>query len=480
MSASQGASQNGKPGREKKRGLLVPVLVAVLIGAMVGAGGVWLALKYSERSGGAETSAKKPLYQCPMHPTITSDHPGDCPICGMKLVPVEPTAPEKNAAPGVRTIAFYRSPMDPRQTSPAPKKDKMGMDYLPVYEDELSGEGAPVPGLATITVDPQRQQIIGLRTAKVTRGPVGGSFRTVGTIAVDQRRVRVANLKVDGYVERISVNFTGQTVRRGQPLFSIFSPTLFEAENEYLLALQSIPALDGGTVGDNAASSLAAAARRKLELLDVPSAEIKRLERGGKAARRLTIYSPLSGVVTAKNVVQGSHLNPGDATYEITDLGEVWLLADAYESELARVKVGMTATLTLSAYPNRVYTGQVEFVDPLVNPQTRTAKVRLSFKNPTGELRPGLFGEVVIQAETRQALLIPFDAVLPSGTMNVVFVSLGQGKFQPREVLLGSRSGDQVEVTRGLAEGEEVVTRANFLIDSESRLRASLSALGEK
>jgi Cu(I)/Ag(I) efflux system membrane fusion protein len=185
-------------------------------------------------------------------------------------------------------------------------------------------------------------------------------------------------------------------------------------------------------------------------------------------------------VVTAKNVVEGSRVGPGDAPYEITDLGAVWAMADAYETELPHVRVGMPATLTLQAVPNRPFRGRVVFIDPLLNPETRTVKVHLHFPNPTGELKPEMYGEVVLQGKTKEGLRIPVDAVIHSGTKDVVFLALGEGKFQPREVRLGPKSGDQVEVAQGLDEGEEVVTRANFLIDSESQLRASLAALGGK
>lgn len=471
-----------KPAAGPKRRALIPAFVAFLIGALTGGGGLWLLLRYTHQTSGLAASAVKQLYQCPMHPTITSDHPGDCPICGMKLVPV-PSATgvgDVPLQPPKRRIAFYRSPMNPNQTSPVPAKDEMGMDYLPVYEDELGGEGAGVPGLATVVIDPSRQQIIGLRTAKVTRGPVGGSFRTVGTIEVDPRRVRRIHVKVEGFVEKIYLDFVGKPVRRGDPLFSLYSPSLLQAQNEYLLALETRETLAaGGTTVSEHVSALAEAGRQKLELWDVPKSELRRLERTGRPQKTITFYSPLSGVVTAKNIVQGSYVTPGDTPYEITDLGEVWVMADAYESELGLVRLGMPVALTLQAYPNRSFSGRVVFIDPLINPATRTLKVHLHFLNPSGELMPGMFGEVTLQGLTREALRIPFDAVVRSGSRDVVFVALGEGKFAPREIRLGRRDGELIEVVSGLQEGEEVVTRATFLVDSESRLRASLAAFGE-
>ena len=464
------------PSRRFGAGALAVALVA---GLAAGGAAVLLAGR-ARHHGPAEPAAEgarapqKTTYVCPMHPTIVSDHPGDCPICGMKLVPAQ--APRRDE----RKVAFYRSPMDPKQTSPTPRKDEMGMDYLPVYEGETAGSAVPVEGLATVHIDPQRQQLIGLRTAEVARGSVAGSWRTVGRVAVDETRVHHVNIKVAGFAEQVFVDYVGKTVRRGEPLFTIYSPDLLSVQQEYLLALRTRQALaDGGAPG-NPGDELVQAARERLRLWDVPEAEVERLVRTGKPTRTLTIHSPMSGVVTKKDVVMGHRLNEGDMPYEITDLSSVWVLADAYESDLGRLKLGTAATLSLQAFPNRAFLGKVIFIDPILDPRTRTAKVRLEFPNRGGELRPEMFGEVTLQMPARQGLRIPVDAVIDSGTRKVVFVALEEGRFQPREVKLGAVSGEAVEVLSGLRAGERVVTRANFLIDSESRLRASLSAMGGK
>jgi len=449
-------------------GALLAVLVA---GLAAGGGGAAFLLRGRGDHDHVPATEAKDKYTCPMHPTIVSDHPGECPICGMALVKV-------GAGAGERKVVFYRSPMDAKQTSPVPRKDEMGMDYLPVYEDEVSG-ASPVEGLATVAIDPQRQQLIGLRTTEVSRGPVGASWRTVGKVAVDETNVHHVNIKVGGFVEKVYVDYVGRPVRRGEPLFTIYSPDLLSVQQEYLLALRTRKALEGsGSAG--AGEDLVEAARERLRLWDIPESEVERLEKTGKPTKTLTLYSPMSGVVTKKDVVMGHRLNEGDMPYEITDLSSVWVLADAYETDLSRIRLGMLATLSLQAFPNRTFSGKVIFIDPLLDPKTRTAKVRLEFPNPKGELKPEMFGEVTLETEAREGLRIPADAVIDSGTKKVVFVAQGEGKFQPREVQVGPVTGDMVEVLAGLQSGEKVVTRANFLVDSESRLRASLAAMGGK
>jgi membrane fusion protein, copper/silver efflux system len=452
-------------------GALVLVLAAGL--ALGGGAAYWWGRGSPAHDHAAPSAEAKTRYTCPMHPTIVSDHPGDCPICGMALVKV-------GGAGGERKIAFYRSPMDAKQTSPVPRKDEMGMDYLPVYEDEASGAASPVEGLATVQIDPQRQQLIGLRTAEVTHGPVGASWKTVGKVAVDETQVHHVNIKVGGFVDTVYVDYVGKPVKRGERLFSIYSPDLLSVQQEYLLALRTRKALAEGGVATGAGDDLVESARERLRLWDISESEIDRLERSGKPTKNLTLYSPMTGVVTKKDIVMGHRLNEGDMPYEITDLSSVWVLADAYESDLARIRLGMPATLSLQAFPNRTFTGKVIFIDPILDPKTRTAKVRIEFPNPKGELRPEMFGEVTLHMPERQGLTIPADAVIDSGTRKVVFVAIGEGKLQPREVQVGPVTGDTVEVLSGLQAGERVVTRANFLIDSESQLRASLAAMGGK
>lgn len=422
----------------------------------------------------ASPAASKQMYQCPMHPQIIMDHEGTCPICGMTLVAMENSKPKEKGK-----IVFYRSPMNPSLTSQVPMKDEMGMDYVAVYEGDLQGEGKGTDTHAAVTIDHERQQLIGLTTTKVVDGQVSGEFRAVGRVVVDETRVRKVNVKVDGFVEKLFVDFMGKPVAKGAPLFSLYSPEFVSAQREFLLALKTQKALAGGTM-QASGGDLLDAARRRLSLWDVPKEAVENLERTGEVLRALTLRSPISGVVTAKNVVEGARITPSDIPFEITDLSSVWVQVDIYEAEIARAKVGMSAELTISTYPGRVFKGRVAFVDPLMDPKTRTARVRLEVPNPKGELKPEMFGEVVLRGQGHKGILIPLDAVLDAGTSKVVFIALGDGKFEPREVTVGAGAGENVEILSGLKSGDEVVTRANFLVDSESRLKAALAHLSQK
>jgi Cu(I)/Ag(I) efflux system membrane fusion protein len=284
------------------------------------------------------------------------------------------------------------------------------------------------------------------------------------------------NLKVSGYVTHAHADFVGQTVKKGDPLFSFYSPDLLAAQEEYLLALRTRERLRQGGASEDG-DALVESARRKLELWDVPASAIRRAERTGQPVKDLTFYAPASGVITKRDAVPGMRVEAGAMPIEMVDLSRVWVVADVYESELRHVKVGMPATLSLKAYPNRTFKGRVTFIAPQLDPRTRTVSVRLEFPNPTEELKPEMFGEVTLQSTAREGLRIPRDAVIDSGTENVVFVALGGGKFEPRRVKLGDSDERFAEVVEGLDAGEQVVTRANFLIDSESRLKASLATM---
>ena len=369
----------------------IRILGLIALGLVAGVGGTLLLTphpKHDHEPGAASASAtKKQMYQCPMHPQIIMDHEGTCPICGMTLVAMESDKPKEKGK-----LVFYRSPMNPSLTSQVPMKDEMGMDYVPVYEGELQGEGASIEDHSTVTIDHERQQLIGLKTEKVAEGTVSGEFRALGRVAIDETRVRKMNVKVEGFVEKLFVDFVGKPVAKGQPLFSLYSPEFVSAQREYLLALKTQKALSGGSL-EASGGALLESARRRLTLWDVPKEAIDNLEKTGEVLRALTLRSPISGIVTAKNVVEGARITPADIPFEITDLSRIWLLVDVYEAELDRAKVGMPADLTIQSAPGKTFKGRVAFVDPIMDPKTRTAKARVEFANPKGELKPEMFGK---------------------------------------------------------------------------------------
>jgi Cu(I)/Ag(I) efflux system membrane fusion protein len=463
------------------------VIAIVATAVLAGGGGFLLANRGGDdHAHGGATAEAKEQWQCPMHPSIVQDHPGDCPICGMKLVKVASAgaagAQEKNASATEQREQKeqWQCPMHPSIVQDHPGDCPIcGMKLVKVEGTGASAGGDPgtPEGLSEVTIDAARQQLIGLKIAHAERGALGGSWRTSGRVAIDETRVHHVNVKFSGFMEHVHGDFIGRLVKKGEPLFSIYSPELLAAQEEYVLALRTRRSLGqaGGMGADG--DALVAAARRKLELWDVPRSEIARIERTGETSRTITFYSPATGVLTKKDVVPGMKVNAGDMPFEIVDLSRVWVLADAYESDLRHVKVGTSAKLTLKAFPNRTFDGRVAFIDPLLDPKTRTAKVRVEVANPTGQLKPEMFGEVVFHGRSREGIRIPTDAVIHSGTKSVVFLAHGDGKFRPREVQLGEGDASFVEVVSGVEEGDGVVTRANFLIDSESRLRASLAAL---
>ncbi|MDB4967817.1 MAG: efflux transporter, family, subunit [Myxococcales bacterium] len=400
---------------------------------------------------------KSEQWTCPMHPQYVSDKPGDCPICNMQLVPKKSTTA---AAPSAeRKVLFYRNPMNPADTSPTPKKDQMGMDYVPVYAEQAGG---------AIDIDAERQRLMGLKMVEVKMAPLSGGIRTTGRITVDERRVEKVTARFDGYVEKLYADFTGKLVSKGDPLVSVYSPDLLATAEEYLLAIRA-----RATLAESGLPDAARAARDRLELYGISDGEIDRLAKRGSAERAMTLRAPISGFVTTKSVVAGSRVQPNDALFEIVDLSRVWVLADVYENELPRLKLGQKATLTLSYWPDRKWTGTVSYILPTVDDKTRTVKVRIEIANPRNELKPEMFGDVVLDTSPRQALVVPEDAVIETGARKLVFVAVGDGKLQPRPVEVGAHLEGVYEVKSGLTAGEKVATGASFLLDSEARLRSA-------
>lgn len=372
---------------------------------------------------------------------------------------VAPVVPQKLPTAGPR-ILYYRNPMGLPDTSPKPRKDAMGMDYLPVYADEGSQGDAP----GTVRIAPGRLQTLGVRTelARMEDSPER-TIRATGILQFDERRLATVTTKVSGWIEHLAVAATGDPVVRGQLLAEIYSPDLVASEEEYLIAARM-----GGAI--------AAASVQRLRSLDVPENEITRLRRTGRSSRLIGVVASADGVVIDKPVQEGARINAGDALYRTADLSSMWLIAQVQEQDLGAVSPGQQATAVFVAYPGRIFTGNVDFIYPTLSPDTRTAKVRIVIPNPDGKLRAAMFANVTFGAapDTGSVLSIPTSAVIDSGSRQVVLIDRGEGRFEPRRVRLGARGDDRVQITEGLRTGDRVVVGANFLIDSESNLRAAL------
>jgi RND family efflux transporter MFP subunit len=445
----------------------IPVLAAVFLLA----GG--LAACRRGAGSAAKTEAAKTQYQCPMHPSYVSDRPGQCPICKMDLVPMQPAA----GAGGPRKILYYRSPMDPSIRSEVPQKDAMGMDFVPVYEDEATSP--VVTGRAMVALSPERRQLLGVRSEAVTRRHLDRTIRTVGRVAMDERRLHHVHTKYEAYVEKLYVNFVGQMVRKGDHLAALYSPELVATQQEYLLAYQAQQRLAQSGIASVAkgGTDLLEAARQRLLFWDVAPDDIDALERTGQVQRTVDLHAELPGYVLQKSAVHGMRVMPADILFDIADLSEVWILADVYESDLATVELGMAADVTLPYQPGRTWRGKVGFIDPIVEPGTRTVKVRIEVANGDYALKPDMFADVVLRRELGDALFVPESAVLKPGDRQLVFLDRGDGRLEPREIETGARVEGGYAVLSGLAEGDKVVTSANFLIDSESSLKAALSSM---
>ena len=382
----------------------------------------------------------------------------------------EPTPPPPAAVKG--KVLYYRNPMGLPDVSPVPKKDSMGMDYIAVHEgDDEAG--------STLKVSLDKVQKLGVRTEAAELRVLNRPIRAVGTVQVDERNLHIVAPRFEGYIERLSVNQTGQAVVRGQALMEVYSPDLALAQQEYVAALAGAKALENASpAARESVRSLADGALARLRNWDVGGGQIERLRNGGQPTRTLTLAAPASGVVLEKRAVQGMRFMPGDMLYQIADISTVWVVAEVFEQDLARVDVGQIATVTFNALPGKSFSGKVTFVYPTVTPETRTAKVRIELPNHEGHLRPALYGTVEIAAPVGNGpvLTVPDSAVLDTGARQAVLVERGEGLYEPRVVKTGVRSGGQIEVIDGLKPGERVVVSANFLIDAESNLRAALQS----
>ncbi len=418
-----------------------------------------------------------------------------------------------------RTVAYWVAPMDPAYVSENPGKSPMGMDLVPVYDDELPGAQAPSqlnlegvtgvdyyytcgmhpnvqetePGLCPIcnmnlvrrnitsspapgqiSIDPVTVQNIGVQSVPVERKQLSRTIRAVGRIVYDETRIMGVTTKVSGWAEKLYVGFAGQQVTKGDPLIDIYSPDLVTTQEEYLQALRFTDYFEGAAYSEVAQQSndLLESTRKRLELWDITPEQIAHLKDTQQATKNMTLFSPISGIVRHRMITGGERIIPNTHLYEIADLSHVWMLAEIYEYELPWVKIGQQATMTLTYYPGKEFTGTISFIYPYLDAQTRTIRVRIEFDNPDMLLKPDMYVNVEIASQSeREDLIIPVSSVIISGERSVVILDLGGGKFEPREVVTGIESDDYYTVVEGLEGGERVVTSAQFLIDSESRLR---------
>jgi len=385
-------------------------------------------------------------------------------------------APVASAPVAERKILYYRNPMGLPDTSPVPKKDPMGMDYVPVYE----GDAPAASESNVVRIGTERVQKLGVRTAPAELGRLDRVVRAVGRVEVDERRVFAVAPKFEGWVERLFVNATGQPVAKGQPLFEVYSPELVSAQREYVIAAQGIEAVREASPEVQASMRrLSESTLARLRNWDISEDQLRELARSGGARRTLVFRSPAAGIVLEKKALQGMRFMPGETLYEVADLSRVWVLADLFEQDIGLVRTGARAKVTISAYPDRSFEGFITYVYPTLKAETRTIPVRLELANPQHLLKPAMFAQVELRVAAPAAVVtVPSSAVLDSGVRRIVLVDLGEGRFEPREVRTGARGEDRIEITAGVKEGESVVVAANFLIDAESNLKAAIGGLG--
>ncbi len=384
-----------------------------------------------------------------------------------------PTGPTAADPGGGKKVLYYRNPMGLPDTSPVPKKDSMGMDYLPVYEGDEAEDGS------TVTVSPGRLQRTGVRSEPAERRVVTRPVRAPGTIKLDERRVAVIALRSEGFIEKVENVTTGERVRAGQPLLRLYSPEISAASAQYLSVLN-----DGGGAGGGRAAVLEGA-RRRLENLDVPPEALAEIERARKVPTTITWSAPRDGLVLERNATDGMRAMPGDVLFRIADLSTLWVLADVPEHDLGAVRPGQAVTIRVRSLPGQAFTGKIGLIYPQVNPETRTARVRIEIPNSDGLLLPDMYADVeVATGAGRPVVAVPDSALIDTGTRQVVIVDKGEGRFEPRDVKVGLSGSGFVEIREGVAAGDQVVVSANFLIDAESNLKAALQSMaapaGEK
>ncbi len=419
---------------------------------------------YGPRQGASVKSGHKPAgYHCPMHPNFRSDKPGVCGICGMNLVPdVEETA-AKNIQTG--KILFYRDPHDHNYKSGRPGLNpETGSELEAVYENDP--QSMP-PGVIQVSAD--KQQLIGVRWGTAELTVDGRQFRSAGKVTVDERRMVKIQPRIDGWIEKIFVDFVGRRVEKGEPLLTIYSPELLASQQEYLLALRSRELLSRVSAGE----TLAAAARKRLELFDLSEEQIREIERTGQPINAITLYAPVGGHVMMRNAFPKQRVTPETELYVVADLSRVWVMAEVFESDARLIRAGMNATVSAAYAGGGVMRAKVDYIQPEIDPMTRTLKARLEVDNAGLKLKPEMYVNVDFAMGVASRLTVASEAVLNSGLRQTVFVDLGNGFIEPRAVKTGERLGQRIEIVSGLKAGERVAVSGNFLLDSESQLKAA-------
>lgn len=435
-----------------------------------------------------EHSGNQQLWTCGMHPEVILDEKGQCPICGMNLVPLkqsgdtdemddmEMSAENAEKPEGKGKILYWQAPMNPTEIYDTPGKSKMGMDLIPVYNPS-TGSGS-VSSVSTVKINPATEQNMGVRTALVRRMDFNRNIRVLGKVDYNEERRYIVSARISGWIEKLRINYTGKPVKKGQTLLEIYSPDLVTTQQEFLLAIKNREILRNSTYPEikKGAESLLTSARQRLLNWDIPNAEINKLEESGIVRKTLKLTSPASGVVIHKNAIEGAYVKEGMSLYEIADLSLIWVYASVYDNELPWIREGQEAEMELSYAPGKKLRGKISYIYPYLNEKTRDVKVRIEFPNPELLLKPGMYTNVNIKTSPiRDAIVIPTEAVIRSGQRNLVFISRGKGRFQPREVGIGEESNDgQIRIVAGLKEGEEIVVSAQFLLDSESRLQEAI------
>jgi RND family efflux transporter MFP subunit len=422
-----------------------------------------------------------------MNPEFHSDKPGKAPD-GMDLVPkyAEEAGSQNHAGhaaggtgavPAGKKILYWYDGMNPAFRSNKPGKAPDGMDLIPMYADSEQSMAEMPAG--TVKISSTKQQLIGVRTDTVKRESLKRTIRAVAQVQIDETKIARIHVKIAGWVDKVHVDFIGKLVRKGQPLFSLYSPDLVATQQEFLIARRAEKDLASAPFQEvsKGAETLLQAARQRLRLWDMSDEQIRQLEETGEVSRTTTMYSPIDGFVLKREVFERTYITPETELYEIADFSTVWVNAEVYEYEVPYVKVGQSAQMTLSYFPGKAYAGNIVYIYPTVDPMTRTVKVRLEFPNPSFELKPDMFADVQLNIGYGTQTVVPQEAVLDSGSEQVVFVAMGDGYFEPRRVQLGPRLEDRVVVLSGLKAGETIVTSGNFLIDSESRLKNAMAGM---